>query len=106
MTKQFFKGWKDYLAIILIISILLFLIPLLLNVFFNKDIIQGIFMSYLFGISYFIILLGGLIFWVTMIIDSFQKKKWVWFIFLILTGYILSLIYYFISYKKNPKGFS
>lgn len=57
-----------------------------------------------FGMLWFALVIGGLIFWVLMLIDlinrsdsSFKNKndKIVWVVLLALTGFIGALIYYF-----------
>jgi len=54
---------------------------------------------------------AGIVFWVFMLIDVFQRKNWIdenqkilWIVVVILLGWIGSLVYYFEVYKKLGKA--
>ena len=103
MEKITFAKWINYLVIILIISCIIFIIPLCFNIFFEIDILKGNFLPELFAVSYFVMLISGFIFWVTMIFHSISERKWFWFILILITGFLFGLIYYFKNKKKKPK---
>jgi len=54
---------------------------------------------------------AGLVFWIFMLIDVFQRKNWIdenqkilWLVVVILLGWIGGLVYYFEVYKKLGKA--
>lgn len=55
--------------------------------------------------------IAGLVFWVFMLIDVFQRKNWLdenqkilWIVLIILLGWLGALVYYFEIYKKLGKA--
>ena len=50
-----------------------------------------------------LITLGYLVLWIVMLIDSFKRKKWIWFILMLFSNFsaITTIIYTLTEYKKG-----
>jgi len=62
------------------------------------------FWYFLLLIFILLITISYLIFWIFLIVDSYKRKKWIWFALLILNiSVLIPIIYFFAEYKKGRK---
>jgi len=95
--RKFFESYKDWLVIILIMCFIFGYFSIIISAELTSGTFFEEFLGIIFIVCLFVGLLLGIIFWIIKIVDAYKEERLGWLIILILTGFLMAIIYHFID---------